>query len=95
MKKKEVLVNLKRHSFLKNAKARGNNKKKGPYVHDSAQEHGLEGDIDAGPLLANTVEQLKAHIGIGRDQVIVHDDACTRGHSLTVSEGCRKAGVKV
>lgn len=35
------------------------------YVHDAAEEHGTEGDIDVGPLLAEAVEELEAHVGVG------------------------------
>lgn len=34
------------------------------YVHDAAEEHGAESDIDVGPLLAKAVEEFKAHVGV-------------------------------
>jgi hypothetical protein len=49
------------------------------HVHDTTKENGPEGDIDIGPLFAEAIEELKAHVSVGRDNIIVTDDACSCG----------------
>lgn len=57
------------------------------YVHDAAEEHRTEGDINIGPLLAEAVEELEAHVGVGRDNVVVAGNACACCRHIVV--GCR------
>jgi hypothetical protein len=77
-------------SLVNNALLRANSgtqkysgKKYVAYVHDAAEEHGTEGDINVGPLLTKAVEQFKAHVSVWRDKVVVADNACSCGcHSV-------------
>lgn len=62
------------------------------YVHDAAEEHGAESDINVRPLLAEAVEDLEAHVGVGRDKVVVADNACACCRHIVV--GCRLRAVR-